>query len=66
MTSHINNPEGVVLSMNHCPFPCGYVPVCPYPVAGPAGPKGATGALYLGKVTVCKNAVSIKPPRYGY
>ncbi|CDA75964.1 collagen triple helix repeat protein [Clostridium sp. CAG:242] len=43
MTSHINNPEGVVLSMNHCPFPCGYVPVCPYPVAGPAGPKGATG-----------------------
>ena len=29
--------------MNHCPFPCGYVPVCPYPVAGPAGPKGATG-----------------------
>lgn len=25
-----------------------------------------TGALYLGKVTVCKNAVSIKPPRYGY
>ena len=27
---------------------------------------GATGALYLGKVTVCKNAVSIKPPRYGY
>lgn len=43
MTSHINNPEGVVLSMNHCSFPCGYVPVCPYPVAGPAGPKGATG-----------------------
>lgn len=30
------------------------------------GPKGDTGALYLGKVTVCKNAVSIKPPRYGY
>lgn len=28
--------------------------------------KGETGALYLGKVTVCKNAVSIKPPRYGY
>ena len=27
---------------------------------------GDTGALYLGKVTVCKNAVSIKPPRYGY
>lgn len=33
---------------------------------GPQGPKGDTGALYLGKVTVCKNAVSIKPPRYGY
>lgn len=30
------------------------------------GPTGPTGALYLGKVTVCKNAVSIKPPRYGY
>ena len=30
------------------------------------GPAGPTGALYLGKVTVCKNAVSIKPPRYGY
>lgn len=30
------------------------------------GPDGETGALYLGKVTVCKNAVSIKPPRYGY
>ena len=29
-------------------------------------PYGQTGALYLGKVTVCKNAVSIKPPRYGY
>lgn len=28
--------------------------------------SGETGALYLGKVTVCKNAVSIKPPRYGY
>lgn len=25
-----------------------------------------TGAVYLGKMTVCKNAVSIKPPRYGY
>lgn len=33
---------------------------------GAQGPKGDTGALYLGKVTVCKNAVSIKPPRYGY
>ena len=30
------------------------------------GADGPTGALYLGKVTVCKNAVSIKPPRYGY
>lgn len=30
------------------------------------GSNGQTGALYLGKVTVCKNAVSIKPPRYGY
>lgn len=30
------------------------------------GAVGSTGALYLGKVTVCKNAVSIKPPRYGY
>lgn len=28
--------------------------------------SASTGALYLGKVTVCKNAVSIKPPRYGY
>lgn len=35
------------------------------PVSQP-GPSVATGALYLGKVTVCKNAVSIKPPRYGY
>ena len=33
---------------------------------GAEGPIGPTGALYLGKVTVCKNAVSIKPPRYGY
>ena len=33
---------------------------------GATGPMGETGALYLGKVTVCKNAVSIKPPRYGY
>ena len=33
---------------------------------GITGPTGPTGALYLGKVTVCKNAVSIKPPRYGY
>ena len=33
---------------------------------GETGPQGAPGALYLGKVTVCKNAVSIKPPRYGY
>jgi hypothetical protein len=33
---------------------------------GYVGPTGPTGALYLGKVTVCKNAVSIKPPRYGY
>lgn len=30
------------------------------------GAVGSTGAVYLGKVTVCKNAVSIKPPRYGY
>ena len=35
-------------------------------VKGDKGDKGETGALYLGKVTVCKNAVSIKPPRYGY
>lgn len=35
-------------------------------VAGGDGTVGQTGALYLGKVTVCKNAVSIKPPRYGY
>ena len=33
---------------------------------GPTGPAGPTGAVYLGKMTVCKNAVSIKPPRYGY
>lgn len=33
---------------------------------GERGATGQTGALYLGKVTVCKNAVSIKPPRYGY
>ncbi|WP_347062494.1 hypothetical protein [Hungatella hathewayi] len=33
---------------------------------GATGETGETGALYLGKVTVCKNAVSIKPPRYGY
>ena len=33
---------------------------------GPTGPTGPTGAVYLGKMTVCKNAVSIKPPRYGY
>lgn len=26
----------------------------------------ATGAVYLGKMTACKNAVPIKPPRYGY
>lgn|GEM_PF-3937312 len=40
---------------------------CPPPGCCPqAGPTGPTGALYLGKVTVCKNAVSIKPPRYGY
>lgn len=38
----------------------------PTGATGPQGPKGETGALYLGKVTVCKNAVSIKPPRYGY
>ena len=38
----------------------------PAGATGPQGQKGATGALYLGKVTVCKNAVSIKPPRYGY
>lgn len=35
-------------------------------IYGPLGPGASTGALYLGKVTVCKNAVSIKPPRYGY
>jgi len=33
---------------------------------GATGPTGPTGAVYLGKMTVCKNAVSIKPPRYGY
>ena len=38
----------------------------PAGATGTAGPTGSTGALYLGKVTVCKNAVSIKPPRYGY
>ena len=41
--------------------PCPPSSCCP-----PSGPTGPTGALYLGKVTVCKNAVSIKPPRYGY
>lgn len=41
-------------------------PTGPTGATGPQGPKGETGALYLGKVTVCKNAVSIKPPRYGY
>lgn len=41
-------------------------PTGPTGATGPAGPAGPTGALYLGKVTVCKNAVSIKPPRYGY
>ena len=41
--------------------PCPPSSCCP-----PSGPPGPTGALYLGKVTVCKIAVSIKPPRYGY
>lgn len=41
-------------------------PIGPQGIAGAAGAVGPTGALYLGKVTVCKNAVSIKPPRYGY
>lgn len=41
-------------------------PAGPTGAMGPQGYVGPTGALYLGKVTVCKNAVSIKPPRYGY
>ena len=49
------------------PGPAGGVgPTGPQGIPGPDGPMGPTGALYLGKVTVCKNAVSIKPPRYGY
>lgn len=52
--------------------PCGtpnFPPSCPPGPTGPQGmpgPVGPTGAVYLGKMTVCKNAVSIKPPRYGY
>ena len=45
------------------PAPCS---VSIVPIPGPTGATGPTGAVYLGKMTVCKNAVSIKPPRYGY
>lgn len=47
-------------------------PMGPRGIPGPPGPPGfpgpigPTGAVYLGKMTVCKNAVPIKPPRYGY
>ena len=67
---------------DRCPPPCpAPFPPPPFPpqyVLGPTGPQGVqgiqgvpgpigpTGAVYLGKMTVCKNAVPIKPPRYGY
>ena len=63
--------DGAEQGCNCCPLPC-QGPTGPRGPMGPMGPQGCpgaqgpTGALYLGKVTVCKNAVSIKPPRYGY